>query len=104
MMDWKARNFGNCAEIIYGKFYNLKSSSGEVSVESAAAFVDSKMHELSKTLKKISSMDLAVLAALNIAQELLELQKEIGAHDQVRDAKIGRLIDTLEVELKDIDN
>ena len=31
---------------IYGKTYSLKSSSTEVSVEEAAAYVDAKMHEL----------------------------------------------------------
>ena len=88
---------------IYGKTYNLKSSSGEISVEEAAAYVDAKMHELAEARKKTPSMDLAVLAALNIAQELLELQKEAGAHNQDQEEKIGRLIDTLENELQDID-
>ena len=49
-------------------------------------------------------MDLAILAALNISQELLELQKEAGANDQVREEKIGRLLDALENELQSIDN
>ncbi|MZG53102.1 MAG: cell division protein ZapA [Nitrospinae bacterium] len=88
---------------IYGKTYNLKSSSGEISVEEAAAYVDAKMHELAEARKKTPSMDLAVLAALNIAQELLELQKEAGAHNQDQEEKIGRLIDTLENELQGID-
>ena len=88
---------------IYGKTYNLKSSSGEISVEEAAAYVDAKMHELAEARKKTPSMDLAVLAALNIAQELLELQKEARAHNQDQEEKIGRLIDTLENELQGID-
>ena len=62
---------------IYGKTYSLKSSSSEVSVEEAAAYVDAKMHELAQVRKKTPSLDLAVLAALNIAQELLELQKDL---------------------------
>ena len=89
---------------IYGKSYNLKSSSGKIRVEEAAAFVDSKMHELAQARKKTSSMDLAVLAALNIAQELLELQKEDFINNQVREEKIGRLMDALENELQAIDN
>ena len=89
---------------IYGKFYNLKSSSGEIRVEEAAAYVDAKMHELAQARKRILSMDLALLAALNIAQELLELQKVMDANDQVREEKIGRLLDALENELQSIDN
>ena len=89
---------------IYGKSYNLKSSSDEIRVEEAAAYVDAKMHELAQSGKKIPYMDLSVLAALNIAMELLELQKEASSNDQVREEKIGRLIDVLKTELQGIDN
>ncbi len=89
---------------IFGKSYNLKSSSGEIKVEEAAAFLDAKMRDLAQARKKTPSMDLAVLAALNIAQELLELQKETIINDQVREKKIGRLMDALENELQTIDS
>ena len=89
---------------IYGKSYNLKSSSDEIRVEEAAAYVDAKMQVLAQSGKKTPYMDLSVLAALNIAMELLELQKEMRLNHQVREEKIGRLIDVLETELQDIDN
>ena len=89
---------------IYGKSYNLKSSSDEIRVEAAAAYVDSKMQELAQARKKSPYMDLSLLAALNIAMELLELQKETSFDDQVREEKIGRLIDVLENELQGIDS
>ncbi len=88
---------------IYGKTYNLKSSSGEVTVEEAAAYVDAKMHELAEVRKKTPSLDLAVLAALNIAQELLELQKQTQIKNQDHEEKIGRLVNALENELQGID-
>ena len=53
---------------IYGKTYNLKSSSGEIGTEEVAAYVDSKMRELAAASSKTPTLDLAVLAALNIAQ------------------------------------
>ena len=89
---------------IYGKSYKLKSSSDEIRVEEAAAYVDAKMHELAQVRKKTPYMDLSVLAALNIAMELLEFQKEISINDQVREEKIERLIDVLETELQSIDS
>ena len=89
---------------IYGKSYNLKSSSEEIRVEEAAAYVDAKMHELAQARKKTPYMDLSVLAALNIAMELLELQKETSVNDQVREEKIERLIGVLETELQSIDS
>ena len=84
---------------IYGKTYNLKSSSSEVNVEEAAAYVDAKMHELARAGKKPPSLDLAVLAALNIAQESLQLQKQTQIKDQDQEERIEQLMDALENEL-----
>ena len=88
---------------IYGKTYNLKSSSGEIETEEVAAYVDSKMHELAEIRNKTPSLDLAVLAALNIAQELMELQKQTDANNKEIEDKIGRLLAALENELQGID-
>ena len=88
---------------IYGKTYNLKSSSSEVSVEEAAAYVDAKMHELAKAGKKPPSLDLAVLAALNIAQESLQLQKQTQINDQDQEERIEQLMDALENELHNLE-
>ena len=84
---------------IYGKTYSLKSSSSEVNVEEAAAYVDAKMHELARAGKKPPSLDLAVLAALNIAQESLQLQKQTQVKDQDQEERIEQLMDALENEL-----
>ena len=84
---------------IYGKTYSLKSSSSEVNVEEAAAYVDAKMHELARAGKKPPSLDLAVLAALNIAQESLQLQKQTQVKDQDQEERIEQLMDVLENEL-----
>jgi cell division protein ZapA len=68
---------------IYGKTYSLKSSSSEVDAEEVAAYVDSRMKELANVRGKTSTLDLAILAALNIAQELMELKNQAGAKEEV---------------------
>ena len=88
---------------IYGKTYNLKSSSGEIATKEVADYVDSKMHELSEIRSKTPTLDLAVLAALNIAQELMELQKQTDANDKEIEGRIGHLLEALENELQSID-
>jgi len=88
---------------IYGKTYSLKSSSDQMSMEDVAAYVDAKMRELAAALSKTSSADLAVLAALNIAQELMELQKQNDANDKSHEEKIGRMIEALEGEVQAIE-
>ena len=85
---------------IYGKTYSLKSSSDQVSTEEVAAYVDAKMRELAEVRSKTSSANLAVLAALNIAQELIELQNQTETNDKAQDEKIGRILEALEEEIQ----
>jgi cell division protein ZapA len=88
---------------IYGKKYSLKSTSDQLSTEEVAAYVDAKMRELAEVRSKTSSADLAVLAALNIAQELMELQKQIDANDKTREKKIELMIEAIEAEIQAIE-
>ena len=85
---------------IYGKTYGLKSSSDQVNTEEVAAYVDAKMRELAEVRSKTSFADLAVLAALNIAQELMELQNQTEANDKAKDEKIVRMLEALEEEIQ----
>ena len=88
---------------IYGKTYSLKSSSSEVDAEEVAGYVDSKMKELAAASSKTSTLDLAILAALNIAQELLELKNQAGAKDELEEEKIQQLVAALDKELQSIE-
>ena len=89
---------------IYGKTYNIKSSSGLIETEEVANYVDLKMRELAELRSKTPTLDLAILAALNIAQELMELQRQTDAQNQDREDKIGKLLLELDNELQGIDN
>ena len=88
---------------IYGKTYSLKSSSSEVDAEEVAAYVDSRMKELANVRGKTSTLDLAILAALNIAQELMELKNQAGAKEEAEGEKRRQLDETLDKELQDIE-
>ncbi len=88
---------------IYGKTYSLKSSSSEVDAEEVAAYVDSRMKELANVRGKTSTLDLAILAALNIAQELMELKNQAGAKEEAEGEKLRRLVEALDKELQDIE-
>jgi cell division protein ZapA len=88
---------------IYGKTYSLKSSYDQMSMEEVAAYVDAKMRELAAARSKTNSADLAVLAALNIAQELIDLQKQNDVNDKSHEEKIGRMIEALENEIQAIE-
>ena len=88
---------------IYGKTYSLKSSSSEVDAEEVAAYVDSRMKDLANVRGKTSTLDLAILAALNIAQELMELKNQAGAKEEAEGEKLRQLVEALDKELQDIE-
>ena len=88
---------------IYGKTYSLKSSSSEVDAEEVAGYVDSRMKELSTTRSKTSTLDLAILVALNIAQELLELKSQTEKENKLEEEKIQQLVVALDGELQGIE-
>ena len=84
---------------IYGKTYSLKSSSSEVDAEEVAGYVDSKMRELATARSKTSTLDLAILAALNVAQELLELKGQTEVKGELEEEKIQQLVAAIDKEL-----
>ena len=88
---------------IYGKTYSLKSSSSEMDAEEVVSYVDSRMRELATACSKTSTLDLAILAALNIAQELLELKGQIAVKDELEEEKIQQLVAALDKELQGIE-
>ena len=71
--------------------------------EEVAGYVDSRMRELAAARSKTSTLDLAILAALNIAQELLELKDQTEAKDELEEDKIRQLVDALDKELQGIE-
>ena len=88
---------------IYGKTYSLKSSSSKVDAEEVAAYVDSRMKELADARSKTTTLDLAILAALNIAQELLELKNQAGAKEEAEGEKLRQLVEALDRELQHVE-
>ena len=80
---------------ICGKVYSVRSVSSSVAMEEVAALVDAKMKELSGAQSKTSMMDVAVLTALNLGHELIELKQgnesDDGRLNQHLDGMIQKL-------------
>ncbi len=56
---------------ILGHEYRIKSDSDEAQVERVARYVDDTMTRIRERTKTVDSLDLAILAALNLANDLL---------------------------------
>jgi cell division protein ZapA len=76
---------------IFGKEYSLVSEVDPEYIHRTASYLDSKMREVSENYPNIPETRIAVLAALNIADELFRAREDLessGAADQ----QIGELV------------
>ena len=81
---------------IAGQRYPIRSSLDERYVSELAAYVDAKMRAASAVAPTSDIMGLAVLVALNIADELFRARREQSSvHDDVneRAMRLERLVD-----------
>ncbi len=78
---------------IFGQTYALKGGPDPSYVEKLGAYVEAQMKEVSRTSGAVDSVRVAVLAALNIADELFRLKMAQGKTDgeaQERAARLAR--------------
>ncbi|HVB55335.1 MAG TPA: cell division protein ZapA [Candidatus Acidoferrales bacterium] len=60
---------------IYDQSYNVNADQNEEYLKELAAYVDAKMHEIAAATHTVDSLKVAVLAALNIADEMFTLRE-----------------------------
>jgi cell division protein ZapA len=86
---------------IFDQAYNLRAGSDPEYILKLAEYVDSKMRAVAAATNTIDTVRLAVLAALNIADEyhLLKKKKDGGASDYIKRAH--QLVHALDEVLQD---
>ena len=70
---------------IYGQDYIISGERDEETIREIAAFVDSSIREVSKYFSGNAQGSLAVLAAVNITDELFETREKIAALTAARE-------------------
>lgn len=69
---------------IFGQSYNVRGEEERAYLEELARFVDAKMRQISESTATSDSLKVAILAALNIADELFKLErKERATRDRL---------------------
>lgn len=61
---------------IYGESYAIKGDAEIERIERVAALIDDKMRRTARSNPQLSTTKIAVLAALNIADEFLRLEQD----------------------------
>jgi len=77
---------------IYGKDYSIVSEVDSNYIKKAAEYLDKKMREVSEAYPNITEAKIAVLAALNITDELFQARKsdQSGGETEVRIVELAR--------------
>ncbi len=81
---------------IFGQSYNLRGDAEPGYINELAEFVDRKMREVSDAAPSVDSMKIAILAALNIADETRRQIKEKDLRDEEANGKMEHLITALD--------
>jgi cell division protein ZapA len=82
---------------ILGHEYPVEANTGdELYVHRLAQFVQEKMQELKNESKIIDSYKLAVLTAMNIADELFRMQEQKGTSSKADEEKAEEMIQLLD--------
>lgn len=63
---------------IFGQTYTVRAGADPGYVQQLAAYVDAQMREVSRSAGAVDSLRTAVLAALNIADEVFRLRATVG--------------------------
>jgi cell division protein ZapA len=82
---------------IFGQYYNIKGDMSDEYIDQLAIYVDKKMKMIADQSPMLDTMKLAILACLNIADELFTLKKAI----EDKNKELERRADEI---LKSIDN
>ena len=85
---------------IFGQRYSIQGELDGKYVQKLAKFVDDKMHEIADVTKTVDTQKVAVLAALAIADELHNMQRDRGDHEQLMREQAERCLTLVERALK----
>ncbi len=83
---------------IFGKVYTVRGERDPEYVRRVAEFVDRKMREISQVTDTVSTSRIAILASLNIADELMTLLED---SEQLK-SRMRKLTEKIESSLEEV--
>ena len=87
---------------IYGQEYTLRGEADADYVQEVARFVDARMREISATSSVAMTTKVAILAAINIADELFRERQKRHEALSLLDERSGQMANLLEKEVGEL--
>jgi cell division protein ZapA len=82
---------------ILGREYSVRSDEGEDRIKKIAAFVDQKMKAVAEGTKTVSTLNVAILTAMDIANEYfdaLDGQSQLARRIELKSSQLVELINS----------
>ena len=85
--------------MIMGQKFVIKSESDDDYVLKVAQFVDRKITEVMQNTRSVASLNVAILGAMNIADEYFKFQREKSEKIQKVERKVEDLIELIDLQM-----
>ena len=86
---------------IFGQTYKVRGDEDQGYIEGLARYVDSKMKAIAETTGTVDSLKVAILAALNIADEFFKLERDHKGSEERLATRANELSDALDEAIRD---
>ena len=87
--------------IIYDQEYFMRGDLNQEYIQKLAQYLDTKMRAIAERTRTVDTLRVAMLAALNVADEYHQLKARYEEVTQQVDQKVGQCTDALDEILKD---
>ncbi|MBA5875875.1 MAG: cell division protein ZapA [Nitrospira sp. CR1.2] len=87
---------------IYGQRYSVNGEADESYVKKLAEMVDTQMKQVAAGMRSATPAKLAVLAAFNLAHELLESERRFRQDEADADRRVASLMESIEQQMPSI--
>jgi cell division protein ZapA len=85
---------------VFGQTYTVKSDAEEDHIQAVAQYVNEKMDEVLKKTRSVSTLNVAILTALNIADDLMKERGEKMALLREVETKSKDLAEKIEIKMR----
>lgn len=89
---------------IFGKTYNLAFDGDEEHFNQVVNYLNEKMNEVSKSVRIVDSIKVAVLTALKITDDFLTLKKDMNNVEKFDNEKAEKLLNLIDSNIEEVRN
>lgn len=86
---------------VFGQTYTVKTDAEEDYIQEVAKYVNEKMEEVLRKTKSVSTLNVAILTALNIADDLLREKEKRAALLREVETRSKDLVEKIDIKIGD---